>query len=83
VRQASDTHVEKPRHFKTAIAAQPEIVTIIQNHIWNYRFKFYILSFVHIVTKIVSSELLAYKHSRGIAHQKITLESYDKKIKKK
>ena len=59
VRQASDTHIEKPRHFKTAIAAEPEVVSIIQKHIWNYHFKFYILSFVHIVTQILSSELLA------------------------
>ena len=46
VRQALDTHIEKPRHFKTAIAAQPEIVLIIRKHIWNYHFKFYILFFV-------------------------------------
>ena len=71
VRQASDTHIEKPHHFKTAI--------FIQNHIWNRRFKFYILSFVHIVTKIVSSKLLAYKRGGGITHQKFPLESCDKK----
>ena len=46
VRQASDTHIEKPRHFKTAIAAEPEVVSIIRKHIWNHHFKFYILSFV-------------------------------------
>jgi len=69
VRQASDTHIEKPRHFKTAIAAEPEVVSIIRKHIWNYHFKFYILSFVHIVTKILSSELLAYKGSGSITRQ--------------
>ena len=65
VRQASDTHIEKQSHFKTAIAAEPEVALIIQKHIWNYRFKFYILFFVHIVTKILSSKLLAYKRSGG------------------
>ena len=50
VRQASDTHIEKPRHLKTAIAAEPEVK--IRKLIWNYHFKFYILSFVRIVTKI-------------------------------
>ena len=48
VRQASDTQIEKPLHFKTAIAAEPEVVLIIQKRIWNCRFKFYILSLVHI-----------------------------------
>ena len=79
VRQASDTHIEKPHHFKTAIAAKPEVVLIIRKHIRNYHFKFYILSFVHIVTKIISSELLAYKGSGGITRQKIPLKSFDKK----
>ena len=63
VRQALDTHIEKPRHFKTAIAAELKVVLTIRKHIWNCRFKFYILSFVHIVTKIFSSELLAYNES--------------------
>ena len=79
VRQASDTHIEKLHHFKTAIAAEPKVVSIIQKHIWNYHFKFYIFSFVHIVTKILSSELLAYKGSGGITRQKFPLESFDKK----
>ena len=70
VRQASDTHIEKLRHLKTAIAAEPEVVLIIRKHIWNYHLKFYILSFVHIVTKILSSELLVYKRSGGFTHQK-------------
>jgi hypothetical protein len=83
VRQASDTHIEKPRHFKTAIAAEPEVVSIIRKHIWNYHFKFYILFFVHIVTKILSSKLLAYKGKVGITHQKFPLESFDKKRHKK
>ena len=77
VRQASDTNIEKPRHFKTAIAAEPEVVSIIGNHIWNHLFKFYILSFVHIVTKILSSELLAYKRSSGISCLKFTIVSFD------
>ena len=77
VRQASDTHIEKPRHFKTAFAAEPEVVSIIRKHIWNYHFKFYILSFVHIVTKILSSELIAYKGSGGITRQKFPLKSFD------
>ena len=76
VRQASDTHIEKPRHFKTAIATKPEVVLIIRKHIWNYHFKFY---FVHIVTKILLSTLLAYKGSGGITRQKFPLKSFDKK----
>ena len=75
--QALDTHIEKPRNFKTAIVAEREVVSIIQKHIWNYHFKFYILSFVHIVTKILSSELLAYKGSGGITRQKFPLGSFD------
>ena len=82
VRQASDTHIEKPRYFKIAIAADPEVVSIIRKHIWNYQFKFYIMSFVHIVTKILSSRLLAYQGSGGITRQKFPLESFDKKTYK-
>ena len=80
VRQASDTHIEKPRDFKTSIAAEPEVVpvSIIQKHIWHNHFKFYILSFVHNVTKILPSKLLAYKGSGGITRQKFPLESFDK-----
>ena len=66
VRQASDTHIEKPHHFKTLFAVEPLVVLIIQKHILNYHFEFYILSFVHIFTKILSSELLAYKPSIDI-----------------
>ena len=65
--------LKKLHRFKTAIAAEPEVVSIIQKGIWNSRFKFYILSFVHLVTKILSSELLAYKCSGGITRQKFTL----------
>ena len=79
VRLASETHIEKPHHFKTAIAAEPEVVSIIRKYIWNYHFKFYILSFVHIVTKMLSSKLLAYKGSGGITLQKFPLESFNKK----
>ena len=75
--------LEKPRHFKTAIATELEVVSIIRKHIWNYHFKFYILSFVHIVTKILSSKLLAYKGSGGITRQKFPLESFDKQKHKK
>ena len=71
--------LKKPRRFKTAIASEPEVVLIIRKNIWNFFFQFYILSFVHIVTKILSSELLAYKRSGGFTHQKFTLESFDKK----
>ena len=83
VRQASDTHIKKLCHFKTAIAAEPDVVSIIRKHLWNYHFKFYILSFVHIVTKILSSELLAYKGSGDIPRQKFPLESFNKKKHKK
>jgi len=83
VRQASDKHIEKVCHFKTAIVVEPKVVSIIRKYIWNYHFKFYILSFVHIVTKILSSELLAYKGSVGIPRQKFPLESFDKKKHKK
>ena len=79
VKQASDTHIEKACNFKTAIAAESKVGLIIQKHNWNYCFKFYILSFVHIVTKILSSELLAYKGSSGITCQKFPLELFDKK----
>ena len=34
VRQALDTHIEKPLHFKTAISAEPEVVLIISNSIF-------------------------------------------------
>ena len=77
VRQASDTHIKKLHHFKTTIAAEPEVK--IRKLIWNYHFKFYILSFVHIVTKILSSKLLAYKGSGGITRQEFPLKSFDKK----
>ena len=79
VRQASGTHIEKPRHFKTAIAAEPEVVSIIRKNIWNYHVKFYIFSFVLMVTKILSSELLAYKGSSGITRQKFPVKSFYKK----
>jgi len=45
--------LKKSGRFKTVVAAEPEIVSLIRKHIWNFRFKFYILSFVHFVTKIL------------------------------
>ena len=57
--------LKKLLRFKTVIEVDPEVVSIIRKHIWNCRFKFYILSFVHIVTKILSSKLLAYNGSGG------------------
>ena len=67
VRQASDTHIEKLRHFKTAIAAEPEGVSIIRETYLELSFQW---SFVHIVTKILSSKLLAYKGSGDITRQR-------------
>ena len=61
--------MKKPGHFKTLIAAKPEVVLMIQKHIWNRNFKFYNLFFVLIVAKILSSKLLAYKRSGGITWQ--------------
>ena len=80
VRQASDTHIEKPSHFKTQIAAEPEVVPIYHpKKFLELSFQIYILSFVHIVTKILSSKLLAYKGSGGVTSQKFPLELFDKK----